>query len=1139
MAKTYAFDLFLSYSSRDKDRVLRLARRLREAGLKVWLDDWQIKPGDHIFLKVEEGQTNARVLVLCMTENTFGSDWVQMERSTVMFRDPINRERQFLPLLLADCEIPENIKGYAYIDYQQETDDAFQKLLKACQPEEKEKKTEQAKETPKPIATLENKQKGHKGWVNSVAVSPDSRWVVSGSGDNTVRIWDMESCNCKKTLKGHMGEVKGVAITPDGMRILSGSKDESIRIWNAANGKLLGLLTGHTHFVLSVVALLDNHLALSCATGNDSTLKLWHINSRLCLKTFKGHTDAVTSVAVTRDGKRAVSGSYDKTVKYWDMETCECLHTLKGHTNSVKSVHFTPDEKYVVSGSDDKTIKLWNLETGARVGNFEGHQGSINSVAVSPGGNWVASAGFNDFTVRIWDLKTGNCVQVIEDKDGFFAPISVAFSPDGKRLVVGNAVPIVDKDYSLFIYRLTSEEAALPIDPGQRYSNAKVVLMGESGVGKSGLAHRLMEDKFVKTYSTHGMQVWRMDLPLPQEENIEREVLLWDLAGQEDYRLIHQLFLDETALALMLFNPQHEDPFREVVEWCKVLQVVSCKMTQGRQLAKLLIAARTDVGHIKISQKKIDSFLQQYQFAAYLPTSAYTGENCSDGLSLTNNSALKELIANHIPWHTLPWSSTPKLLKQLKDALLQMSEEHDVCLLRFPELSQRLKQHLPEFPFDEPTLRTAVTLLGNHGLVLELTFGDLVLLTPETINDYASAVIRAARAHIDEIGCVSEQVVFQLTFDLTGVLRLTPADEELLMRAMVQLLLAKSLCIAEETPAGKQLIFPSQYRRERPLPHSPEIFVSYSFCGELATIYTTLVVRLWYSREFDNKELWKDAAEFQTPTGSTTGLILTRNGEGLATIAVFFDSQVTDDLKVVFIQYIHQHLEKYATQVTRDRRYLCPNCATPVDNKEIIRKRLAVGKDFITCQVCDKKVPLIDIIERRLGSDPVAKRVLDMEQKATSGLDSQALEQILIGHMMAICGEANQIFRPTVMFDYGIDGEVEFKDNHGKASGKKIYVQLKNGASFLRYRQKDNKWIYDVQNQRHLEYWVNQPVNVFLVIRDEEKVIRWMNVSQYLRTRADKASKQIVFNGTKLDAPALWYLRDDYFPRTHFSLPHQ
>lgn len=81
-----------------------------------------------------------------------------------------------------------------------------------------------------------------------------------------------------------------------------------------------------------------------------------------------------------------------------------------------------------------------------------------------------------------------------------------------------------------------------------------------------------------------------------------------------------------------------------------------------------------------------------------------------------------------------------------------------------------------------------------------------------------------------------------------------------------------------------------------------------------------------------------------------------------------------------------------------------------------------------------------------------------------------------IGHMMAICGEANQIYRPVSLFDYGIDGEVEFKENNGKPSGRKIYVQLKNGGSYLRERKNDQNLIFDIPNPQHLEYWTSQPV---------------------------------------------------------------
>lgn len=316
------------------------------------------------------------------------------------------------------------------------------------------------------------------------------------------------------------------------------------------------------------------------------------------------------------------------------------------------------------------------------------------------------------------------------------------------------------------------------------------------------------------------------------------------------------------------------------------------------------------------------------------------------------------------------------------------------------------------------------------------------------------------------------------------------------------------------------------------------MFVSYTFNGEWQTIWTTLVVRLWYGNEFSHKELWRNAAEFASSRGHLLGLkIDNRQGEGEATISLFFDLQTPDDLKVIFIEYVHRHLARYGCNVVRDRRYVCA-CGKRVTDLAEVQKRLSDGKEFIYCQGCDEKVPLIDFIEQHVKSDPVARTIMAMEEKATRELDNQALEQILIGHMMAICGEANQVYRPVSMFDYGIDGEVEFRDDSGQPSGRKIYVQLKSGNSYLRTRRSDSVEIFDVKNERHLDYWLSQPVDVFLVIRqtDErtvEESIRWMNVTSYLRNWKDKQSRQIVFDGELLTMKAVWSLRDNYFPRRY------
>lgn len=683
---------------------------------------------------------------------------------------------------------------------------------------------------------------------------------------------------------------------------------------------------------------------------------------------------------------------------------------------------------------------------------------------------------------------------------------------------------------------LNSEKVGgVSYDATRYYVAAKVVLIGEGAVGKTSLAHRLIEDRYVVRDRTHGMNVWPLDLPLPPDATLEREALLWDLAGQEDYRLIHRLYLEETALALLLINPQKDDPFAEAGDWLKALETAASDHAPERRVPRLLVFSQIDVGGMKISDSKIERFIKQHGFAGWLATSAKTGENCSDTENGGKPSKLKQMIADHIPWSTLPWTATPRLLAELKNAVMTTRDKADIRLLRFPELIQRLERTLPGERFGESDVRTAVTLLANQGLARPLKFGDLVLLRPDLLNGYAGAIIRAARAHRDEIGCVSEADIYNPGFDFTGVDRLSRPDEELLLRAMVQTFLDHSLCIAEDTQQGRLLVFPSQYRREKDIPWEPDVFVSYTFSGEWQTVWTTLVVRLWYSQEFEHKELWRNAVEFQSSKKHLLGLkIDNRQGEGQATISLFFDVKTPDELKVIFIEYVHRHLAKYGCDVTRDRRYVCPQCERPVTDLDAVRRRLAAGKGFITCQECDEQVPLIDFIEQRLKSNPVAQKILSMEETATRELDTQALEQILIGHMMAVCDEANQIFRPVMMFDYGIDGEVEFKDNDGQASGKRIYVQLKSGNSYLRTRQHDGREVFDVKNPRHLDHWISQPADVYLVIRqaDErsgEETIRWMNVTRYLKSRKDKTSRQIVFEGERLDMQAVWKLRDRFF----------
>jgi hypothetical protein len=135
MPEDLKYDVFLSHSAKDKAVVRAVAERLRKDGLKVWFDEWVLKPGDSIPAKIEEGLERSRVLVLCMSANAFGSDWAQLEAGTFRFRDPLNQERRFIPLRLDDTPIKGLLSQFLYINWRPaDREQEYAKLLEACRP---------------------------------------------------------------------------------------------------------------------------------------------------------------------------------------------------------------------------------------------------------------------------------------------------------------------------------------------------------------------------------------------------------------------------------------------------------------------------------------------------------------------------------------------------------------------------------------------------------------------------------------------------------------------------------------------------------------------------------------------------------------------------------------------------------------------------------------------------------------------------------------------------------------------------------------------------------------------------------------------------------------------------------------------
>lgn len=947
--------------------------------------------------------------------------------------------------------------------------------------------------------------KGHKEPVWGVAVTPGKQ-LVSSSLDGTLKMWNPTSGKCTATFRGHKGRVFCVAVTPDGKRAVSVSADRTLKVWDLATETCMATFKGHKGSVRNVVVTPDGQRAVS--GSEDTTLKVWELASGKCLATLEGHTGPIGywAVAVTPDGKRVVSGSHDKTLKVWDLDTGTCRATLKGNTSRIYGVAVTPDGKTIVSGSEDRTLKVWDLQTGQYRATWEGHTDTVTVVAVTQNGQRVVS-GSVDHTLKVWDLQTGRCLATLKGHAG--RVLGMAVTPDNQQALSASA------DGTLRVWELTGIDSLIDVPLGTRYTNAKVVLVGETGAGKTGLAVRLAEDRWEVTESTHGMEV--RPLTLPQLDGISpgpdvdifREVWLWDFAGQPDYRFIHQLYMDETALALMVIDPQKDDPFESLGHWEKALS-----MAVKRPFNKVLVAGRCERGGMTVSRQKIEQYCKERGYSGYIDTSAKTGDGCKE---------LKILISKHIPWDHLPCTATTQLLKTLKDTIIAVKNEGTV-LVRLSDLHYRLRDRLSDIEFTEAELRATVGLLAGQGLIQILDFGDFVLMQPQYIDNYASVVVRCARESTDEIGNVARSDVLEGNLDYKDMERLKSTDEKILLRAMLQTFLDRSLCLEEETQEGTQLVFPSYFKRDRPeSPGHPAVLTTYRFAGPIDEIYATLVVRLYYTNDFEKDQLWKNAADFKTLDGKQAGFLMEKKADDTAELKVYFEPGVQENTQVSFIKYIHEHLLKRAQTVERQRSYVCPHCHAPVEAREAVKIRLKRGFKDIICLVCEKRFDLIDSIEQKFASSEFLEKVRAMDEEAKRKLDNESLELILEGQAKAIAGEAGQIYR-ELSHDWGIDAEIEFKNDKGEASGQRVYLQLKSGDSHLYKRKKDQKEIFTIRKKRHTEYWQKQSYPVMLVIRNSDGKIRWMNITDYLKRRGPN-TKQIEFDGEPFTAASLCRLR--------------
>jgi small GTP-binding protein len=786
--------------------------------------------------------------------------------------------------------------------------------------------------------------------IHVLAWSPDGSLLAAGL-DRGIQIWDVAAGVATELQTD--AEVYRLAWSPDGRLLASSYRGKpKVSIWEIDNRtEQRQLQSDETRQAFSVFSIAWSHVtgALALGSGNGS-IEVWDTESwRLVSRPQQNVGRIIYEVAWAPDGILLASAEQRSQPHFWNSRTGGADQAIHGHSDFVRTVAWSPTGDLLASGDDKGAVLLWSPHDTAPPTRLEGHVDITVFVRFSRDGRLLASESV-DRTIRIWDTHTCDPLAVIQgpERDRQAFGCEIGFHPSAARLATLDQLGT-----SICIWQLDPQNLTASDVEAIRYTTARIVLVGDSGVGKTGLGWRLSQGQFKEHPSTHGQQFWTLDqLEATRADGVQCEAVLWDLAGQPDYRLVHSLFLDTIDLALLLFDPTNrQEPLAGVDYWLRHLQT-----TKSEPPPVILVGARIDRGSSTLTEAEFVAVCDRRGISGgYIATSAKDGDGLDELISQ---------IRSLIPWAAMSATVTTTTFKRVRDYVLSLKEDaaRVGMLVSASALRRRLESAEPDWRFSDAEMITAVRHLETHGYVKLLwsTAGDeFVLLAPEVLSKLASSIVLEARRETHGLGALHEARLLEGDYRLPELDNLDRNERRILLDAVVLLFLEHNVCFREYLGSRVLLVFPSLINEQRPLINefSVDEDISYTVSGAVENVYAALVVLLGYTNTFTRTHQWKNQAQYELGNEEICGFRQVDAGGGSIELILYYGTTTPERVKLLFQGLFETFLIRRDLNIVRYRPVCCRNCSEHQD-RAVVVKQISRGRAFIFCANCGSKVEI-------------------------------------------------------------------------------------------------------------------------------------------------------------------------------------